>query len=159
MENKPAIFRNAFNLFAGRGRQFSVSGVAEGSGIDRRAIQAHKDGECDVPTEKLVSYMAVLPPAFCNEILAHAGLGGASRLEDADGCTHRLLGKLGLTVGRMTEMLADDRSPHRFDHLEEAELKQVLPALREAIDRWLAAHSSAAEIVLAHARKRGGAAK
>lgn len=150
MENRPSIFRNAFGLFVGRGLQFSVCGVAEGAQIDRRCVQGHKDGEHDVPTEKLVKYLKVLPPAFCNEIIGHAGLGGAKRLDDSNGCTHQLHERISATAHRMTEMLTAGDSIGRYDHLEEGELERELPALREAIDLWMASRKVTP-------MKRGGA--
>ena len=146
-------FADAFGLFVGRGRRFSVEALAEATGIPRRTIQSYKDGEACPSHANLILLLTVLPAAFCNEVIAPARLEGAKRLEGGNPCTFAANESILGTAKRLGEMLANDG---RFCHREQMEIaKELFPKLIEDLQGWLAANKNAGDIAWKHARERG----
>lgn len=142
-ENSEAIarFSDAFGLFVGRGRRFSVEALAAATGIPARTIRAYKDGEACPGHLNLITLMAVLPPAFCNEVIAPAGLEAARRAEGGDPCTYAANRAVLTAAQRLGEMLADGR----FCQKDQDELAEVVfPQLIERLQGWLAANRDGA---------------
>jgi len=121
-------FHGAFSLFVGRGRRWSCAAVAEASGIPKRTIESYASGDNLPNLAKYQSLCSVLGQAFFAATVEHLPFEIRSN-EPGDIEPSELLTEILSFASHLSRMLED----HRLDHREEAELKRILPVLRERI--------------------------
>lgn len=136
MVNKPVIpqelahrtFHDALSLFVGRGRRWSCAAISAATGIPKRTIESYVSGETAPSLANYQGLCSVLGQAFFAATVEHLPFEIRSN-EPGDLEPSELLTEILSFASHLSRMLED----HRLDHREEAELKRILPVLRERI--------------------------
>jgi len=126
-------FRETLRRWVGKDKPYTVKQLSELSGVSERNIRAFMD-HTGPNFGKAAQIIAVMPPAFAVQAFARAGVTYLEKSEPSVAiCSRRLNTLLSQTNTRLTEMHEDGL----VDHMEEAELDQMLPVLRDNITRFL----------------------
>jgi len=124
LQDAATLFGDALQLFIGRGRRYSAETLAEAADIPARTIYSYMQGSTPSLCNML-RLMAVLPPAFANHVLSHAGLGGVRRLEPSgQACGQTHMARMASRLHKLADALADGRVDHR-------EARELAPEFRE----------------------------
>ncbi|KRS17512.1 hypothetical protein RIdsm_02515 [Roseovarius indicus] len=126
MSNNPLIphelavtrLQDALRLRVGRGKRYSVQGLADAARIKPRTIESYLSGDATPGLNGFISLCAVLGPAFTSDVLAEAGL--VARSADADEPEHMRAISL---MSEGTRMIADALADGYVDHQERAKIK------------------------------------
>jgi transcriptional regulator with XRE-family HTH domain len=122
-------FTDAFRRQVGHDKPFTVSRLAELTGIDERTINAYRGGQATPNFCKLLRIGTVLGPAFVSELLAAIGMGGVEAIEEATvnatGIARDLVGE----GHRILERMADGSFDHRDRAQTAPELRKLATAL------------------------------
>ncbi|HEY8343354.1 MAG TPA: hypothetical protein VIK75_10250 [Calditerricola sp.] len=112
--NTSETFKDAFSLFVGPGKRFSVEAISEATGIGVRTVKSHLWGETTPGYAALMAYMRVLPDAFVTMALAPAGIAAVQRTEpDENVCGHKTLSAMLSRSAMLAKALEDNRIDHR----------------------------------------------
>lgn len=125
-------FARAMQLFIGRGE---LEAVAQVTGVSVRNLYAYHGDENCPRWSVALRIMRHMPAPFCSMALQEAGIIRVVKSGEADPCSFKLVSDWGQSMGKFSEMLADGR----FDHMEEAEIEQILHEVLPRIDAWLSA--------------------
>ena len=122
------VVTDAIRRHVGRGKRFSVASLSEATGIDERTLKSYRAGDTCPALHFQLEIARCLGddgPAFMNEILAIAELGGVERLERAKVDALGTAGELSVVVTEILERLQDGK----FCHRDQAQVGPLLRAL------------------------------
>ncbi|MBK68000.1 MAG: hypothetical protein CMP22_07725 [Rickettsiales bacterium] len=118
-------FCTLLQLFIGRGRKYSVSIIAEATGISDRTIQSYVSGENAPTLMNALRLMEFLPTVFTNGVLELAGYTGAKKIDVEAENPHIVLCSILEQASSISKALQDGH----IDHQEKAKLLQELPQI------------------------------
>lgn len=137
MSNGPIIphdlavqrLQDALRILVGRGKKYSVQGVAEATGIKARTIESYLSGDATPGMNGLLSLCSVLGPSFTSDVLAPCGQ--VARAADTDAPEYmRAISMMGEGCSILADALADGY----VDHQERARIKpfavEILPVIQ-----------------------------
>ena len=133
-QNAQRAITDALALYVGPGRRFGCDALADATGIHVGAIRTYLRGEATPSVANLLAMMASLPPEFTNAVLAHAGLGGARRIEAGEIAA----GRVNTILAEGAAMVSRHLEDGRVDHRERAEEARVLRELGTRIGEYVA---------------------
>jgi hypothetical protein len=130
--NTDKAFCDALNLFVGRGKRFSIAGMASATGIAENTLGCYLRGTSTPAFYNQVRLQTALPPEFANELLRLSNLAGARRI-DGETTPPETLREITEGAAALAAAWADGH----IDHTEKPKVRKELTEAMCAISQLL----------------------